>query len=125
MRRARTSKARGPSKKAYVLAQTERSAEPSLLQTVYLRNDLEVQKLIDRPDGWLKQVSKSKVKDADELIRQAYLRVLARAGVIDVRLRDAALAERLELRRGGAAPPVAFVERKGATGDDDLAVDAD
>jgi hypothetical protein len=29
MRRAKTSNALGPSKKAYVLAQTERSAEPS------------------------------------------------------------------------------------------------
>jgi len=49
-----------------------------------------------------------------EEFTDGYLRVLARAGVIDARLRDAALAERLELRRGGAAAPVAFVERKGA-----------
>jgi membrane peptidoglycan carboxypeptidase len=49
-----------------------------------------------------------------EEFTDGYLRVLARAGVIDARLRDAALGERLELRRGGAAAPVAFVERKGA-----------
>ena len=49
-----------------------------------------------------------------EEFTDGYLRVLARAGVIDARLRDAALAERLDLRRGGAAAPVAFVERKGA-----------
>ena len=49
-----------------------------------------------------------------EEFTDGYLRVLARAGVIDARLRDAALAERLELRRGGGAAPVAFVERKGA-----------
>src|SRR5207253_862566 len=56
----------------------ERSNEPALLQTVYLRNDPEVLKLIDRPDGWLKQVTRSKTRDVDELIRQAYLRTLNR-----------------------------------------------
>ncbi len=56
----------------------ERSDEPALLQTVYLRNDPEVLKLLDRPEGWLKQLAKSKQTDSDELIRQAYLRVLSR-----------------------------------------------
>jgi hypothetical protein len=56
----------------------ERSTEPAVLQTVYLRNDPEVLKLLDRPDGWLKQVAKSKAGDANELVRQAYLRVLNR-----------------------------------------------
>jgi hypothetical protein len=56
----------------------ERSNEPTLLQTVYLRNDPEVLKLLDRPEGWLKQVAKTKGTDADELIRQAYLRTLGR-----------------------------------------------
>lgn len=56
----------------------ERSSEPTLLQTVYLRNDPEVQKLLDRPDGWLKQVAKAKLTDKDELVRQAYLRALGR-----------------------------------------------
>jgi hypothetical protein len=55
----------------------ERSNEPAVLQTVYLRNDPEVLKLIDRPDGWLKAVAKSKAS-ADELVKQAYLRVLNR-----------------------------------------------
>ncbi len=49
-----------------------------------------------------------------EEFTDGYLRVLARAGVIDARLRDAALAERLELRRGARAVPVPYVERKGA-----------
>ena len=49
-----------------------------------------------------------------EEFTDGYLRVLARAGVIDIRLRDAALAERLELKRGGRAAPVPYVERKGA-----------
>jgi membrane peptidoglycan carboxypeptidase len=49
-----------------------------------------------------------------EEFTDSYLRVMARAGVIDAGLRDAALAQRLDLRRGGAAPPIAFVERKGA-----------
>lgn len=56
----------------------ERSAEPSLLQTVYLRNDPELAKLLDRPEGWLNQISRSKSADRDELIRQAYLRTLSR-----------------------------------------------
>lgn len=49
-----------------------------------------------------------------EEFTDGYLRVLARAGVIDTRLRDAALAERLGLQRGGSAAPVPYVERKGA-----------
>lgn len=56
----------------------ERSSEPSLLQTVYLRNDREVLELIDRPDGWLRQVTLSKERDLEALVRQAYLRTLSR-----------------------------------------------
>lgn len=56
----------------------ERSNEPAVLQTVYLRNDPEVLTMLDRPTGWLKQVAKTKTKDADVLVRQAYLRVLNR-----------------------------------------------
>jgi hypothetical protein len=56
----------------------ERSNEPTLLQTVYLRNDQEVLRLLDRPDGWLKQISRSKEGDREELIQQAYLRTLSR-----------------------------------------------
>ena len=54
----------------------ERSNEPALLQTVYLRNDPEVLKLLDRPEGWLKQVAKD--KDSEKLIIEAYLRTLSR-----------------------------------------------
>jgi len=49
-----------------------------------------------------------------EEFTDSYLRVMARAGVIDAGLRDAALAERLEIQRGAGGPPAAFVERKGA-----------
>ncbi len=56
----------------------ERSNEPAVLQTVYLRNDPEVLTMLDRPTGWLKQVAKTKTKDADELVKQAYLRMLNR-----------------------------------------------
>jgi len=55
----------------------ERSAEPSLLQTVYLRNDPEVLKLLDRKDGWLQQV-RAGDREAEPLVRQAYLRTLGR-----------------------------------------------
>lgn len=56
----------------------ERSNEPSLLQTVYLRNDEEVLKLLDRRDGWLKQLARTKPHDAEALIRQAFLRTVGR-----------------------------------------------
>jgi membrane peptidoglycan carboxypeptidase len=49
-----------------------------------------------------------------EEFTDSYLRVMARAGVIDAGLRDAALAERLDPRPGRGAATVAFVERKGA-----------
>ncbi len=55
----------------------ERSSESSLLQTVYLRNDQDIAKLLDRPEGWLKQIAKSK-ETPENLVRQAYLRVLSR-----------------------------------------------
>lgn len=55
----------------------ERSNEPSLLQTVYLRNDPEVQALLERKDGWLRQVAQGRQKP-EELVRQAYLRLLSR-----------------------------------------------
>ncbi len=73
----------------------ERSNEPAVLQTVYLRNDPEVLTILDRPAGWLKQVAKTKTKDADELVKQAYLRVLNRlpdereAGIAKKHLTDA------------------------------------
>lgn len=35
----------------------ERASEPSLLQTVYLRNDEEVLTLLNRQDGWVRQVT--------------------------------------------------------------------
>lgn len=35
----------------------ERSVEPSLLQALFLRNDQDVLKMIDRPEGWVRQVS--------------------------------------------------------------------
>lgn len=56
----------------------ERSGDPSLLQTVYLRNDEEVHQLLDRSDGWLKSLAAMPAKEAPELIRAAYLRTLSR-----------------------------------------------
>lgn len=58
----------------------ERSVEPNLLQLVYLRNDQEVEALLDRKDGWLKEVrdKKARQSDHDALIREAYLRTLSR-----------------------------------------------
>jgi hypothetical protein len=64
----------------------ERSAEPSLLQTVYLRNDGEINSLLDRRDGWLHQLNgsprgnKQTTADVDDdaFIRDCYLRTLCR-----------------------------------------------
>jgi hypothetical protein len=60
----------------------ERSAEPSLLQTVYLRNDPELLALLDRKDGWLKQIASRGEKwlseNQEQLIRETYLRTLSR-----------------------------------------------
>ncbi len=63
-----------------VACDCERSSEPSLLQTVYLRNDGELLGLLDRKDGWLKEVTaKAAVaKEHDQLIREAYLRSVSR-----------------------------------------------
>ncbi|WP_254508513.1 DUF1549 and DUF1553 domain-containing protein [Anatilimnocola floriformis] len=57
----------------------ERSAEPNLLQRVFLRNDQELEQLLDRKDGWLKELSGNKnLKIDDAIIREAYLRTLSR-----------------------------------------------
>ncbi|HSI36960.1 MAG TPA: DUF1549 and DUF1553 domain-containing protein [Tepidisphaeraceae bacterium] len=56
----------------------ERSTEPSLLQTAYLRNDPDVLTLLDRKEGWIKQVASDKTLKNDDLVRQAYLRTLSR-----------------------------------------------
>lgn len=57
----------------------ERSSEPSLLQTAYLRNDPEVLRMLDGKDGWLGQVRGGlKDRPREELVRDAYLRTLSR-----------------------------------------------
>lgn len=62
-----------------VTCDCERSNEPSLLQTVYLRNDAEVLSLLDRKDGWLKEIAKeADSMDRDELIGKVYLRTVNR-----------------------------------------------
>jgi hypothetical protein len=63
----------------------ERSAEPNLLQLVYLRNDQELESLLDRKDGWLKtlRADKGAKLDNDEFIREAYLRTLNRLPTAD------------------------------------------
>ena len=55
----------------------ERSNEPTLLQAVFLNNDEECLKLIERKEGWLTQAADSEL-EPDELIRQAYLRTVSR-----------------------------------------------
>jgi hypothetical protein len=54
----------------------EREIDPSLLQTVYLRNDPDVDKALDRAGGWLTEIKPDAEPDA--LIDEAYLRVVSR-----------------------------------------------
>jgi Protein of unknown function (DUF1553)/Protein of unknown function (DUF1549) len=54
----------------------EREMEPSLLQAVYLRNDPDLAKMLDRPGGWISQIKPAAA--ADDLIAEAFLRVVSR-----------------------------------------------
>jgi hypothetical protein len=60
----------------------ERSASPSLQQTLYMRNDEELYKLLDRPDGWLAELARAEKAgekhSPEALIDAAYLRSLSR-----------------------------------------------
>jgi hypothetical protein len=69
----------------------DRSTSPSLLQTIYLRNDPEVLALVDRADGWVAEVKAAEKRsagahregqdrppDRQALVREAYLRTLSR-----------------------------------------------
>ena len=60
----------------------ERSNEPSLLQTVYLRNDAQTLSLIDRKDGWLAELRKQSPEEirsqSEELVQDAWLRTFGR-----------------------------------------------
>ncbi|QDU94174.1 DUF1549 and DUF1553 domain-containing protein [Lignipirellula cremea] len=65
-----------------LVCECERSGEPSLLQTVYLRNDAEVQSRIDRKDGWLAEIAAQdaawRENHRDALLTEAWLRTLGR-----------------------------------------------
>lgn len=56
----------------------ERSSEPSLLQTVYLRNDGDIWNRLSTKKGWLAQVKQEKQTDTDAWVREAYLRTVNR-----------------------------------------------
>lgn len=58
----------------------ERQDEPTLLQSLYVRNDAEMLSQLTRPDGWLAEMKQRIFDDAarKELIREAYLRTLSR-----------------------------------------------
>jgi hypothetical protein len=66
-----------------VACDCERSSDPSLQQTLFLRNDAELLALIDRKDGWLASLKSAAKKtaeppSAESLIDEAYLRTLSR-----------------------------------------------
>ncbi|GAB4152613.1 MAG: hypothetical protein Tsb009_28590 [Planctomycetaceae bacterium] len=58
----------------------ERQNEPTLLQSLYVRNDQEMIDRLDRSDGWLAELKRKKLDrtKTDSLITEAYLRVLSR-----------------------------------------------
>ncbi len=60
----------------------DRSSEPSLLQTIYLRNDAELLSRLDHKEGWLKQIAARGNPwlsvNEDDAIQQAYLRTFSR-----------------------------------------------
>jgi hypothetical protein len=58
----------------------ERKGEPTLLQSLYVRNDQEMLDLLVRKDGWITQLGKEELSDErlDELLADAYLRTLSR-----------------------------------------------
>lgn len=66
----------------------ERDPEPSLLQALYLRNDPDFWQMVDRPDGWLREILAG-TSPPGELVQQAYLKVLSRRPT--ARERDRAL----------------------------------
>ena len=56
----------------------ERSLEPSLLQTVYLRNDGDLWNRLKPTTGWLAEVKAAKRTDVAALVDEAYRRTLSR-----------------------------------------------
>ncbi|MEX0818624.1 MAG: DUF1553 domain-containing protein, partial [Pirellulaceae bacterium] len=61
----------------------ERQSSPTLLQSLYVRNDQEMLDMLDRGDGWIAQIGKEQpVADRiDELVDAAYLRTLSRSPI--------------------------------------------
>jgi len=57
----------------------ERQQAPTLLQSLYLRNDEEIYKTLCRSDGWLTELARTKeLPHVDKLINEAFLRTLSR-----------------------------------------------
>lgn len=54
----------------------ERENAPSLLQTIYLRNDQDLHAMLDRPTSWVKNLDPK--AEPDDLIEEAYLRCVSR-----------------------------------------------
>jgi len=54
----------------------EREQDPSLLQSIFLRNDQDLYTQLNKPTGWIKEVEPQ--AEHDEVIREAYLRTVNR-----------------------------------------------
>lgn len=66
----------------------ERSNEPSLLQTIYLRNDQSMLSLLDRNDGWLKQIDPATARQRKNLDDQ-HAKLTAAIAQQEERLKEA------------------------------------
>ncbi len=87
---------------------TEASASTEAGRARAYRQVLSLLLAARRPYGYL-----TEDRQALEDFTASYLRILSRAGVIDARLRDAALAQPLSFRTAGSPSPADFSERKG------------
>ena len=75
----------------------ERQIDPSLLQAIFLRNDPDLVKLLDRKESWLREISPK--DDAAAVVREAYLRTVSRPptpGEMERSLNHLATAESLQ-----------------------------
>ena len=78
----------------------DRSAEPSLLQTVFLQNDAEMLGMIDRRDGWLAEVTAVE-SDPEEIVEEVYMRTLTRRPTAAERSRSLAHIKTADSLRAG------------------------
>ncbi len=66
----------------------DRTNEPSLLQTMFLQNDSEIVKVLDRNDGWLKQIANAGRSEASRNSSKEAKRLTARLEELEAEARE-------------------------------------